>query len=302
MIDIIIPCYNSQETIHRCLGSVLSQSSLLGCKVTLVHDGEDVYNLSYPLDIQELTYSENKGPGYARNYGLEHTSEKYVMFLDSDDMLANPFVLTTLCNNIKDYDFLIGNIAQVKADGSIKILKGNRNFLHGKIYSREFLEKNNIRFKECSCCEDSSFNLMCFCLSDNYTAMYFDAYAWMYNSNSLGRRDVLTWEFCTVPQALSENHAYVFEELKKRNYFNDKILFETTMAMIQAILIWIHNTHNYPQFKKENDAALRRFYKVYKEVQDKVSDELFRKAYETFQPNGNPDVDVPIVKEVLDSL
>ena len=44
---------------------------------------------------------QNSGPGYARQYGIEHSDSEYIIFIDSDDVFATPLSLITLENAIK---------------------------------------------------------------------------------------------------------------------------------------------------------------------------------------------------------
>ena len=67
MIDVIIPAYNSQNTIIRTLASIVMQLNKNELKVTIVNDGgndykEIVENFKPLIDIQEIGYKENRGP------------------------------------------------------------------------------------------------------------------------------------------------------------------------------------------------------------------------------------------------
>lgn len=67
MIDVIIPAYNAHSTIVRTLSSIAMQLNRNELKVTIVNDGgegyEDLVNLFKPiLDVQEISYKENRGP------------------------------------------------------------------------------------------------------------------------------------------------------------------------------------------------------------------------------------------------
>ena len=67
MIDIIIPAYNSQDTIIRTLSSIAMQLNREELVVTIVNDGgndyKDIVNIFKPiLNIQEIGYEQNFGP------------------------------------------------------------------------------------------------------------------------------------------------------------------------------------------------------------------------------------------------
>ncbi|MCQ2915064.1 MAG: glycosyltransferase [Alphaproteobacteria bacterium] len=96
-ISIVIPVFNTEKYIKRCIESVLKQDFLDDesneIEIICVNDGS-TDNSAEILDYYDreynniLTYSqENQGLSAARNTGLEHVSGNYVLFLDSDDCL-----------------------------------------------------------------------------------------------------------------------------------------------------------------------------------------------------------------------
>jgi glycosyltransferase involved in cell wall biosynthesis len=93
-VSVIIPYFNSQDTIIRALNSVNSQT-LLPHEVIIVNDFSDdnetkkilqnlvQNNWNFKLIIIHLT--KNMGPGNARNIGWNNATGEYIAFLDSDD-------------------------------------------------------------------------------------------------------------------------------------------------------------------------------------------------------------------------
>ena len=91
MVSIVIPCYNSQSTIAKVLGSVIDQT-YTDYEIILVDDGstddtkgaiEEFFN-DKTIDHKYI-YQKNRGPSAARNRGVENSSGEYIAFLDSDD-------------------------------------------------------------------------------------------------------------------------------------------------------------------------------------------------------------------------
>jgi glycosyltransferase involved in cell wall biosynthesis len=111
-ISIIIPVYNAEEYLDRCLHSVLDQE-YPSYEVILVDDGStdssglicDRYSSTDPRFV--TLHQPNKGVSAARNAGLDIARGEYVMFLDSDDALL-PYALDTLIENLADEDVVIG--------------------------------------------------------------------------------------------------------------------------------------------------------------------------------------------------
>ena len=91
-ISIIIPIYNSEKYLHRCLNSILKQS-YKDYEVIMVDDGStdesgkicDDYSKKYNNFI--AFHKSNSGQSDSRNYGTKHSSGNLIMYLDSDDEL-----------------------------------------------------------------------------------------------------------------------------------------------------------------------------------------------------------------------
>ena len=302
-INIIIPCYNSHKTIDRCIGSIVMQVGS-DYNITLVNDGEISYEevinrYSSIVDIKEISYGENKGPGFARNYGLKNTSGDYIVFIDSDDALYNAFSLQIMEHEIKNGDYLISGILQEQKDNTFKIKKNNANYTHGKMYKRSFLEENNILFKESSCCEDAGFNALCSFLAHNISKTDLITYSWMYNNNSLGRKDALTWERKIVPAGYVDNIIYAFNEADKRNL---DTLFLKVSFFIKIAVMYYTNVDAAPQFKKENFYALRNYYEtICRPIDNKITHKLFDAAYDSMKIE-NREQNLKVLKELMCTL
>jgi hypothetical protein len=93
LISFIVPVYNAEKTISRCLDSILNQS-LQNFEIIVVNDGSNdnvqsvinEYVLNYPSIIKSYE-KQNAGPGDTRNYGIEKSKGKYIAFVDSDDSI-----------------------------------------------------------------------------------------------------------------------------------------------------------------------------------------------------------------------
>ena len=93
-VSIIVPVYNTEKYLSKCLDSLVSQT-LESIEIIIVNDGStdssqeiiDRYREKYPSKIISLV-KENGGLGDARNYGIKHASGKYVAFIDSDDWVT----------------------------------------------------------------------------------------------------------------------------------------------------------------------------------------------------------------------
>ena len=92
-ISVIIPVYNVEQYLCKCIDSVLCQKGIL-FEIILVDDGSadssaficDRYNEKY--ENIKVIHKKNEGLGYARNSGLEIACGEYIFFLDSDDWIV----------------------------------------------------------------------------------------------------------------------------------------------------------------------------------------------------------------------
>lgn len=97
LVSIIIPVYNAEAHISRCLDSVAGQT-FQSIEVIIVDDGS-VDNTSNIVDGYLRRYGwfrcikqANRGPGEARNAGIAASRGKYLAFIDADDHVASDFV------------------------------------------------------------------------------------------------------------------------------------------------------------------------------------------------------------------
>lgn len=107
--SIIIPVYNSEKYIDRCLNSVLTQT-YNNYEIIIINDGSTdnsekilkKYESNKKIKIISQT---NHGVSSSRNIGIKESTGDYILFLDSDDFYEND-ILETLKNNIKDEDII----------------------------------------------------------------------------------------------------------------------------------------------------------------------------------------------------
>jgi len=91
LFSVIIPCFNSQDTIKRALSSVINQS-LKEFEIIIVDDGstdktKNIINNFFKDKriVHQYIYQENKGASSARNNAIKNSKGKYLAFLDADD-------------------------------------------------------------------------------------------------------------------------------------------------------------------------------------------------------------------------
>lgn len=121
-VSIIIPNYNGEKYISRCIDSVLNQS-VKNIEIIVVDDGSTDNSLEClakyrNIDCITIITKENGGVSSARNIGIENSRGRYICFLDSDDCFE-PNMLKTALEKIKDNDVLIYSYSNYMPDGAI---------------------------------------------------------------------------------------------------------------------------------------------------------------------------------------
>ena len=111
-ISVIIPCYNAQAYIPRCLHSIFSQTiGMETMEIILVNDASTDHTLDillqfenkFPDSVIVVNLEQNIRQGGARNVGLSYSSGEYVAFLDADDWI-HPDFYSTLYSLALKYD------------------------------------------------------------------------------------------------------------------------------------------------------------------------------------------------------
>ena len=224
MIDIIIPIYNSGNTLEKTLMSLKLQTLIDKINIYLIDDNsienyDELLNKYKDMNINYLKLDKNVGPGQARQKGLEISNGEYILFIDSDDLFYDSDSIKNLYEEIiKGYDYVIGITYEEKRQIEIY----NSSDLHGKIYRRKFLEDNSISFNKTRIHEDNYFNnLVLLCNPKEYELLE-KVYIYVDNKDSITSTSKEK-EFNNLEIMIS-NIKELLEEAKKRNCDKEKII------------------------------------------------------------------------------
>ena len=131
LISVIIPVYNVQDYLPRCLDSVIN-NSYRNLEIICVNDGStdncaDILKNYENKDSRIHVFSkENGGQSSARNEGLKHCTGNLIAFIDSDDWIHKDYFKTLLEYQKKnDYDVVVCNYVRTLDDNAL-----NHYFLH----------------------------------------------------------------------------------------------------------------------------------------------------------------------------
>ena len=191
--SVIIPVYNVENYLHRCINSILVQE-YTDLEILLIDNGSTDSSGSicdtYANEYSNISayHIENHGVGSARNFGLAKAQGEFICFVDADDYLVGN-LFSDVENQLDSgldllvfsyYNSLEKNLSETTRSAKILPIEGKKDrnqfialftelFLSemmytvwNKIYRREFLEGHRIMFEQYELGEDVRFNLNVF--------------------------------------------------------------------------------------------------------------------------------------------
>lgn len=179
-LSIIVPVYNSEKYLHRCVDSILKQT-YQDFELLLIDDGSSDDSAKIIANYEEQDsrvkgiYQENHGVSVARNTGMRLAKGEYLMFVDSDDYLINSLDALFMTNDLADLTVMsteIGSHRNLNDDeffdgdelikAQVKMITDPTRYMTvwGKLFNTEIIKANGIRFNsQLRVAEDGDFML-----------------------------------------------------------------------------------------------------------------------------------------------
>lgn len=166
-VSVIIPVYNTEKYLVKCLVSVLNQS-LREIEIICINDcstdnSDEIINKFQKQDSRIIykKNNNNKGLSISRNIGIECARGKYIFFLDSDDYIKEN-TLEELYYKAYEYnlDILYFGFNEIQINGEKVKRKGEDFFpdiIEGKDFFCNSMEKNNSYLMSCTAIYDRNF-------------------------------------------------------------------------------------------------------------------------------------------------
>lgn len=198
-LSIIVPVFNVEGYLKRALDSILLQLSSITYEILLIDDGSSDKSGAICDEYQNkfsnvfVRHIENNGVAEARNLGISLSRGNYIFFMDPDDFLSDDF-FEQICPNLNGkWDVLCFGYNEIKENNNTILSCRSHSYQHlgllkkeefrndfidlfktdmmynvwSRIYNKEFILKNNIKFPSRPIGEDTLFNFQVYQHLDN---------------------------------------------------------------------------------------------------------------------------------------
>ena len=283
LISIIIPVYNVEKYLSRCVDSILSQS-VEDWELILVDDGSNDSSLQICEEYAKkdarikAIHQENAGPSAARNKGIELARGEYISFLDADDWFED-WLYVDYSNAIQEsnYDIIFqGFIRELPDEKVVKSFSMNadtssmskediictlyKNRVFGwswcKIFRREIIEKHQIRFDETlRLWEDELFTIQFLHHAKTIKTLDCHNYHYIHYDNSLMQTLSIPLTRLRLSEIMNKNLIPI-ANAELTEYITDRYNRELKYSMLMACM----NKSYYECDKDEKRQLIEKYY------------------------------------------
>jgi len=290
-ISIVVPVYNGERFLGRCLDSILDQT-FDNVKVIAVNDGSSdssleilkEYKKRYPEKI-EIHTQKNAGVASARNKGVALTGTKYLMFMDQDDYIDADYCQTFYeAAEAGGYDIVLGGFKRPGTGSRIinnyvklkdtPYAKYVCTTLYAKIHKTAFVKKHNIEVFPTKYGEDIVFTLHEYAKTHNIKVIDYVGYNWFYNKESVSNTsqkkilDILP----PLLVLLDKQKKYDVDKSVEHEYF--------VLQTVVFYFLWTGRAAKYNDFMHAHKEVFKWLEKKYPDFQ--------KNKYILFGPKGAP--------------
>lgn len=283
-VSILIPVYNTEKTLRRCLESVLNQT-LKEIEIIITNDGSTDKSQSiieeYANKDNRIRYfsQENKGLGETRNNGIVQASGEYIAFLDSDDWVdLNYYESMYIKAKKTDADIVISSyiaefdlnernsVIRFRYNENDKekylrdLLKGNiSGFSWNKLYKKSLIKDEELRFpkrNQFENVEDQYFSIRAIYKSQNISFMNESSVHYFINRSSIVQKyqKTLIKDILTL---YNENKNLFREDLVNGNSY----IKDMDSNLVKGIVAIVNN-----EFKPTRKVSILKKIKIIKQI------------------------------------
>lgn len=313
MLDIIIPSYNDLTGLYHSLNSFGPYVDLDKVHIYIVDDASTTITKDdYDSLINHFTYlnptvfylSENKGPGYARQYGIDNTTSPYLFFLDCGNLFSSPIIINALLQHINEHpniDFFSMQYLMETREGEFTNCERNSEF-HGALLKRSMLIQFNLHIPTTYSysLEDTTFFLFAtFLTKFQNTYMLSDTVPIIrtFNPESLTNKDHQDFYYKYMVPGYLYNTLELYNTVVVPDKFNKRIFLLNLLVILYYLL---QSTQHYSEkyFQEYLPDVYLFFHKYIKQLTDEDSDIVFRYTIQRAQEYLEECLDLQIVPNI----
>ncbi|MCL2652252.1 MAG: glycosyltransferase [Propionibacteriaceae bacterium] len=198
-VSVVIPVYNAQETIGKCLDSIIGQD-YQPIEIIAINDGSTDDSLAvlqrYAATNANLVVIDtpNQGVSKTRDNAIAIATGEFLAFVDCDDYIDPDYVTTYMGQMDDNHDIVIGGWRRVDGQGKLmfeRSLGGSEwesyinVYAWSKLYRRDFLVANNVQFLDYGIGEDVYFAFTTKAKHARVKIISYVGYTWTNNATSV---------------------------------------------------------------------------------------------------------------------
>jgi glycosyltransferase involved in cell wall biosynthesis len=296
-LSIIIPVYNTERYIGKCISSILDKlDNNLEIEVLIINDGSNdntpdiLKNIKNKYDCVKIINKKNTGVSDTRNVGIEQSSGKYIMFVDADDEMNDGWYSNIEQYLNKDNDFVFFQKGAKYFDKEIilkNILKYEDNLWSfanpwSKLYKSSMIKENDIKFnKEIINGEDMLFNIEVLNTAHKYEIVDTSIYKYRINegqSTKKFKEEIINSDIKFQKELEFKLEKYNIDENTKKSIIN--------FNKIGGIYLILKRLCTYENLKYLKEKSVLLENECYKDIElasgtrkEKIVDLLYKKRY-----------------------
>ena len=213
-ISVIIPIFNAEATISRCLNSILQQS-YHNIEIICVNDGSTDRTLEILQKYEakdcrvRVLDKQNEGASKARNIGIDAASGNFILFVDADDYISSDMILNLYQAIAQGYDISVAGYTEIlsynkhfyfdysnckdKNSFILKCIQNTGGLVCSKLYRADLIKDNSLYFNEkLILSEDMIFALQAFLLATKIVAIENYNYYYVRKEETYNSLDVIS--------------------------------------------------------------------------------------------------------------
>ena len=273
--SIIIPVYNIEKYITKCLDSVINQTYKNYEVIIVCDDSKDKSNIivdSYVKNDKRFIkcFEKNTGLAKAKNIGLSKATGDYILFLDGDDYIEKDLLQKLVDEDIDKYDLLRFQAREVKNNDVIneyseeQFISKNGIEAFKKIinyhyienswlysYSNKFFKENNFSFNEGCVAEDYGLTPLIIASANKVKCISYIGYNYVQRDNSLMNSDDYNNKIKKMDDMLKQA---TYQKLELDNIKNSEIVKD----FLDDSLIYFSTRLKYKDYRKYNKILKKR--------------------------------------------